>query len=136
MDPVATAISKGLLKDQVIMQTHGGRARSIETGELVIDIAFIGLSCADKNGNGMVNTAEMHFGPVGYSNADMMYAKNVVVITDNLVDEVKKMKFNLNMLIMFSPVVVDSIGKQESIVSGTTQITKRSNRNQNCQRHN
>lgn len=120
--PVATAISKGLLKDQVIMQTHGGRARSIETGELVIDIAFIGLSCADKNGNGNGKYGRNAFGPVGYSNADMMYAKNVVVITDNLVDEVKEDEIQSKYVDYV--VVVDSIGKQESIVSGTTQITK------------
>jgi citrate lyase subunit alpha/citrate CoA-transferase len=35
--PVAEALSRGVLATPVVMQTHGGRARAIESGELHID---------------------------------------------------------------------------------------------------
>ena len=120
--PVARAVSQGMLKDQIIMQTHGGRARSIETGEMTIDVAFIALSCADKNGNGNGKYGNNAFGPVGYSIADMMYAKQVVVITDNLVDDVIYSEIEAKYVDYV--LKIDSIGDQASIVSGTTQITK------------
>ncbi|MCK9493369.1 MAG: citrate lyase subunit alpha [Acholeplasmataceae bacterium] len=120
--PVAKAVSQGMLKDQIIMQTHGGRARSIETGEMVIDVAFIALSCADKNGNGNGKYGNNAFGPVGYSIADMMYAKQVVVVTDHLVDDVFYPEIEAKYVDYV--LKVDSIGDQAAIVSGTTQITK------------
>ncbi|MGB4129939.1 MAG: citrate lyase subunit alpha, partial [Acholeplasmatales bacterium] len=49
---VAKAVSKGYLKHPAILDTHGGRARAIETGELIIDVAFIAVPTSDKNGNG------------------------------------------------------------------------------------
>src|SRR4051794_32115900 len=39
--PVADAISHAVLQTPVVMQTHGGRARAIESGALPIDVAFI-----------------------------------------------------------------------------------------------
>ena len=36
----ANVIGEGYLEDLLVMETHGGRARSIETGELVIDLDF------------------------------------------------------------------------------------------------
>jgi citrate lyase subunit alpha/citrate CoA-transferase len=45
--PVAEAISAGELHDVAVLQTHGGRARAIESGELQIDIAFIAAPTAD-----------------------------------------------------------------------------------------
>lgn len=49
--PVAHAVSKGMLKNPVVMQTHGGRARSIESGEVKIDVAFVAAPTADTYGN-------------------------------------------------------------------------------------
>ena len=39
---IGEAISTGRLKNLAIMRSHGGRVRAIESGEVHIDIAFIG----------------------------------------------------------------------------------------------
>lgn len=49
--PVAHAVSHGLLKRPAVMTTHGGRARSIESGRLRIDCAFIAAPAADACAN-------------------------------------------------------------------------------------
>ena len=38
--PVAKTITSGKMKDLLIMNTHGGRPYLIESGQLVIDVAF------------------------------------------------------------------------------------------------
>ena len=45
---IGEAISNGKLKGLAIMRSHGGRVRAIETGETVIDIAFIGVTRFDQ----------------------------------------------------------------------------------------
>ncbi len=121
--PVADAVSSGLLKYPVTMHTHGGRARAIESGDLSIDVAFIAAPTADTYGNinGVLGPAAC--GTLGYALADAQYAKQVVAVTDHLVDYpaayVEIHQDNVDYV-----VVVDSIGNPEGIVSGTTQITK------------
>ena len=45
------AVSHGLLKNPVIFRSHGNRARSIENGNIKIDVAFIGVPNSDRMGN-------------------------------------------------------------------------------------
>ncbi|WP_312563667.1 citrate lyase subunit alpha, partial [Anaerospora sp.] len=45
--PVAEAVSAGILKQPVVLRTHGGRARAIECGQLKIDVALIAAPAAD-----------------------------------------------------------------------------------------
>lgn len=118
----ARAISEGFLRGNLIMQTHGGRPRSIESGELIIDVAFIATPTADKDGNGNGLTGKNACGVLGYTISDMLYAKQKVVVTDSLVEEV-----NYNQIegkYIDYCLVVESIGRQSGIVSGTTKITK------------
>ena len=41
--PVAETVMNGDLKELLVMQTHGGRPRAIEAGEIVIDVALLPL---------------------------------------------------------------------------------------------
>ena len=41
----------GVLKRPVVIRSHGGRARAIESGEVHIDVAFMGAPTADPRGN-------------------------------------------------------------------------------------
>ena len=50
--PVAQAISEGKLKGTCVMHTHGGRPQAIESGDLHIDVAILGVPVVDKEGNG------------------------------------------------------------------------------------
>lgn len=45
------AVSHGLLKNPVIFRSHGNRARSIENGNIKIDVAFLGVPNSDRMGN-------------------------------------------------------------------------------------
>ena len=39
------------LKNPVIFRSHGNRARSIEEGEIKVDVAFLGVPVSDPAGN-------------------------------------------------------------------------------------
>ena len=120
--PASTAITNGELKGEFIMNTHGGRARSIESGEIKIDVAILATPSVDKNGNGTGRFGKSACGSIGYAVPDSMYAKCVCLVTDNFVDEIK----NPELLGKYTDYVVrvDSIGDSNGIVSGTTKITK------------
>ena len=82
---LAEAISKDcILENAVIFRTHGGRARAIKSGDVVIDIAFVAASCSDNMGNINGQTGKSAFGSMGYPMVDARYARKTVVITDNI----------------------------------------------------
>lgn len=120
--PVAKAISEGKLKELLVMQTHGGRARAIEAGELSIDVAFVAAPAADKKGNANGVDGPSACGALGYAIPDVKYAKKVVIITDNLVENLDYIEIDEKYVDYV--VVADKIGEQSGIVSGTTKITR------------
>lgn len=120
--PVAKVVSEGHLKGRLMMHTHGGRARAIESGDLPIDVAFIACPTVDKSGNGHGAIGPNACGTLGYCIADLEYAKHVVLVTDHLVDSLDE--YQLDHRYVDGVLVVDSIGDSKGIVSGTTKITK------------
>ncbi len=121
--PVSDAILQGKLKEDLVMQTHGGRPRAIEQGEVVIDVAFMAASCVDRNGNASGRYGNNAFGSIGYAISDVKHAKTVVLVTDNLVDEHPDV-YEIDGKYVDYIIVMDEIGVQQEIVSGTTQITR------------
>lgn len=120
---LAKAISKGELEGHIIMQSHGGRARSILNGEINIDIAFIASPSADKRGNISGVNGENSCGSLGYAIADGMKAKKVVAVTDSLL-EYPNYPADITEDYVDKVLLIDSIGVKEGIVSGTTKVTK------------
>ncbi|WP_349666908.1 citrate lyase subunit alpha, partial [Lacrimispora sp.] len=82
---IGRAISEGKLKGLAVMRSHGGRVRAIETGEVRIDIAFIGSPTCDDYGNCRGIGGKSDCGVLSYSMVDADYADKVVAITDCLV---------------------------------------------------
>lgn len=121
--PVAQAVSLGYLKYPVIMHTHGGRARAIESGDLHIDIAFIAAPSCDTYGNINGVDGKSACGSLGYAVPDAMYADKVVAITDNLMPY-PLCPIEISQEYVDYVVKVDEIGDPKGIVSGTTKITK------------
>jgi citrate lyase subunit alpha / citrate CoA-transferase len=121
--PVAEAISKGYLKKCAVMQTHGGRPRAIESGDLHIDVAFIAAPTADTYGNINGVMGKSACGALGYAVSDAEYADKVIAITDNLVPY-PACPIEISQIYIDYIVQVDSIGNPAGIVSGTTKITK------------
>ncbi len=120
--PVGKAITDGYLKDLLVMDSHGGRPRAIETGELKIDVAFMGVPTSDQYGNGHGIQGPNACGSLGYAIADITYAKHKVVITDNLVKSVRDPEIEQKYIDYV--VVVKQIGDPKGINFGTTRPTK------------
>ena len=117
------SFSCGVLKNPVQFRTHGGRPADISTGKSPIDVAFIAAPTADPMGNCSGKYGKSACGSLGYAFADAMYAKKVVVITDNLVDYPLQDPSITEDYIDYV-VTVDAIGDPKGIVSGTTKITR------------
>ena len=117
------AFSRGILENPIEFRTHGGRPSDISLGRTPIDVAFIAAPTADPMGNCTGKYGKSACGSLGYAFADAMYAKKVIVITDNLV-EYPLQGWSISEDYVDYVVEVDAIGNPKGIVSGTTQITR------------
>ncbi len=120
---VGRAISRGIMDKPVQFRTHGGRPNDIRLGRTPIDVAFIAAPTADPMGNCSGKYGKSACGSLGYAFADAMFAKKVVVITDNLVPY-PLADFSISENFVDYVVSVDAIGDPKGIVSGTTRITR------------
>lgn len=84
--PLAEAISRGLLVKPVQIHSHGGRAHLIKSGELKVDIAFLGVPACDEFGNANGFTGKASCGSLGYAMIDAEFAKTVVMLTEEILD--------------------------------------------------
>ena len=83
--PLADAVSRGLLAEPVQIHSHGGRVNLIESGELKIDVAFLGVPAWDEFGNANGYSKEACCGSLGYARVDAEAAGTVVLLTEQLV---------------------------------------------------
>ncbi len=120
---VGRAISAGIMDTPVEFRTHGGRPADIVSGKTPIDVAFIAAPTADTMGNCTGKLGKSACGSLGYAYADAMYAKKVVVITDNLVPYPLTER-SIDETYIDYVVPVEAIGDPAGIVSGTTKITR------------
>lgn len=117
------AVSEGVLDVPVTIHSHGGRVRAIHTGKIQIDLAVIAASAADEEGNATGSHGKSAFGSMGYARIDSRYAKQVIVVTDNMV-EYPCTPTSIQQHYVDYVVKVDSIGDVSKIATGTTRITK------------
>lgn len=124
---LAEEVSHGLMDFPVIFRSHGGRAAAIETGELHIDVAFLGAPSCDPygNANGYNRDSEEGSccGSLGYAKLDAQHADKCVIITDHLVS-FPNTPFGIPESQVDYVVVVDNIGDPKGIMSGATRFTK------------
>ena len=120
---VGRAISAGIMETPVEFRTHGGRPADIVSGKTPIDVAFIAAPTSDTMGNCTGKIGKSACGSLGYAYADAMYAKKVVVITDNLVPYPLTER-SIDETYIDYVVPVEAIGDPAGIVSGTTKITR------------
>ena len=120
---IGRVLSTGILQTPIQFRTHGGRPFDISTGKTPIDVAFIAAPTSDPMGNCSGKYGPSACGSLGYAVADAMYAKKVVVITDNLVPY-PMLDFSIPEHYVDYVVTVDAIGNPKGIVSGTTKITR------------
>lgn len=124
---LANEISHGLMKEPVIFRSHGGRGSAIASGDLHIDVAFLGASSADPLGNACgysrSENAKSICGSLGYALPDAHYADKVVIITDDLVPYPNTPNSISEHDVDFV-VEVDSVGDSSKISSGAIRDSK------------
>jgi citrate lyase subunit alpha/citrate CoA-transferase len=123
---LADEVSKGLMETPVVFRSHGGRAYAIESGELPIDVAFLGAPSCDPfgnaNGYSRDNDEGVKCGSMGYAKCDARYAKKTVIITNNIV-HFPNIPFGIPETDVDYVVRVDSIGDPAGIMTGATRFT-------------
>ncbi|MGY3779170.1 citrate lyase subunit alpha [Isobaculum melis] len=116
------AISNGLMDEPVILRSHGGRARAVETGEIQIDVAFLGVPSSDAYGNANGYKGESVCGSLGYAKIDAKHADKVILLTDNLVGY-PNTPISISQTDVDYVVEVEAIGNPEGIGKGATRFT-------------
>ena len=119
---IGDAISHGKLQGYAIMRSHGGRVRAIESGDVHIDIAFIGAPTCDCYGNMRAVGGKSDCGVLSYAYVDAQYADKVVAITDTLVPY-PNIPASISQVNVDYVVVVDEIGNPAKIATGAAKPT-------------
>lgn len=124
---LAEQISRGLMEFPVVFRSHGGRAAAIESGEVKIDVAFLGAPSCDPYGNANGYSREQDnatsCGSLGYAKLDALYARQTVILTDHIV-RFPNAPFAISEANVNYVVRVDAIGDAQGIMSGSTRFTK------------
>jgi len=116
------AISNGLMEKPVQIHSHGGRVHLLQSGELSIDVAFLGVPVSDRFGNANGHSGRSKCGSLGYAMMDAQYAKYVVVLTEAL-EEYPNVPASLHQDQVDAVVVVDEVGDPAKIGAGETRMT-------------
>ncbi|MDR1319192.1 MAG: citrate lyase subunit alpha [Treponema sp.] len=123
---LADEVSRGLMETPVVFRSHGGRAYAIETGELPIDVAFLGAPSCDPfgNANGYSRDSDegVKCGSMGYAKCDARYAKKTIILTNNIV-HFPNVPFGIPESDVDYIVKVNEIGDPAGIMVGATRYT-------------
>lgn len=120
---IGEAISAGKLNTPVVIRSHGGRSRAIESGELHVDIAFIAAPTSDCMGNCRGVGGKSDCGSMGYAMGDAKHADHVIVVTDCLVP-FPNMPASIEAIDVDAVVMVDSIGDPQKIAPAAEPISR------------
>lgn len=120
--PIGELASRGELDCPITVRTHGGRARSIISGQVTVDLAFIAAPCCDEYGNMNGFFGPSACGSLGYAHTDAEHARCVVAVTDNLVPYPAS-PISIPQTLIDFVVTIGSLGDPRKIVSTTTRVT-------------
>ncbi|MBS1262604.1 MAG: Citrate lyase alpha chain [Calditrichaeota bacterium] len=121
--PLGEYASRGKMRGLGVLRSHGGRWQAIQDGEVEIDVAIIAAPTADAFGNATGDRGPSACGLLGFALADSLYAKKVIVVTDNLVP-FPCVPWQIQGQNVDVVVELDRVGDPDKIVSGTTQLTR------------
>jgi citrate lyase subunit alpha/citrate CoA-transferase len=123
---LANQISHGLMEVPIVFRSHGGRAYSIASGELKIDVAFLGVPSTDLfgNANGFSREGDNSSacGSLGYAMVDAKYADKVVLLSNNIVPY-PNTPCAIPQTDVDYIVEIDAIGDPKGIMSGATRYS-------------
>lgn len=119
---LGVAISNGLMEEPVQIHSHGGRVHLIKSGEIDIDVAFLGVPCIDRYGNASGYKGRSKCGSLGYAQIDAQYAKYVIALSESL-EPYPNMPASISQDQVDSIVFVDEVGDPSKIGEGATRMT-------------
>ena len=115
-------ISAGLMENPVQIHSHGGRVHLITSGELNIDVTFLGVPCCDEFGNANGFSGKSRCGSLGYARVDADHAKCVVLLTEEWVDYPNYPASIAQDRVDFI-VQVDEVGDPDKITAGAIRLS-------------
>jgi citrate lyase subunit alpha/citrate CoA-transferase len=121
--PVGDAVMARRLGRPLVLQSHGGRARAIASGDLPIDVAFVAAPRADRFGAATGALGRAACGPLGYPMVDADYARAVVVVAEEIADD-PLARAEIGPDRVDAVVPVDCIGDPAGILSGATRAAQ------------
>lgn len=110
------------MENPVQIHSHGGRVKLIQSGELNIDVAFLGVPCCDEFGNANGFSGKSRCGSLGYAQVDAQYAKCVVLLTEEWV-EFPNYPASIAQDQVDLIVQVDEVGDPEKITAGAIRLS-------------
>ncbi len=120
--PLAEEISRGLLAEPVQIHSHGGRVHLVQSGELNIDVAFLGVPSCDEFGNANGYTGKACCGSLGYAMVDADSAKQVVMLTEQLLpyphNPASIAQDQVDLIVQ-----IEEVGDANKIGAGATRMT-------------
>ncbi|MGX2966876.1 citrate lyase subunit alpha [Ursidibacter sp. B-7004-1] len=119
---LAEEISRGLMDEPVNIHSHGGRVHLVKSGELKIDVAFLGVPACDEFGNANGYSGKSKCGSLGYAKVDAEFANKVVLLTEELVayphHPASIPQDQVDLIVK-----VDEVGDPKKIGGGATRMT-------------
>ncbi|MCL2898389.1 citrate lyase subunit alpha [Brenneria tiliae] len=119
---LAEQISRGLLAEPVQIHSHGGRVHLINSGELHIDVAFLGVPACDCEGNANGYTGRACCGSLGYAQADAENADCVILLTEQILpyphNPASIMQDQVDLIVQ-----IDQVGDPDKIGADATRMT-------------
>lgn len=119
---LADAISAGKMAEPVQIHSHGGRVHLMKSGELHVDVAFLGVPACDAFGNANGSTGNSPCGSLGYARTDSAMADKVVLLSE-LIEPYPHPPFSIRQDQVDYIVQVDSVGDPKKIGAGATRMT-------------
>ncbi|MDG6896317.1 citrate lyase subunit alpha [Volucribacter amazonae] len=120
---LADRISEGLMDEPATIHSHGGRVHLIKSGELKIDVAFLGVPSCDDFGNANGYSGKNVCGSLGYARVDAEFADKVVLLTEEIVayphHPISIAQDQVDLIVK-----VEQVGDPKKIGGGATRMTK------------
>ena len=124
---LAEEVSRGLMDFPIVFRSHGGRAAAIASGDLHIDVAFLGAPSCDPygNANGYSRSDDKAIacGSLGYARTDAKYADYTIILTNHFVPY-PNAPWAIPEYDVDAIVYLEDIGDPKGIMSGATRYTK------------
>ncbi len=121
--PLGEFATRGGFRGEAVLRSHGSRYRSIQDGDVQIDVAVLAAPACDSFGNATGALGPSACGSLGFGFADAQFADHVIVATDGLVP-FPCLPYQIPGNLVDAVVEVERIGDPAEIVSGTTVVTR------------